>query len=213
MNTVYVDTKSGLDVNPGTFHEPFKTIAKAVIFNVLRSAGLSWHSTFFLLYKKDVSKALKESIQKGEVDVNGFRQRIWMAVGFVPNEGEQLSGRWLFGNSVVDKDANMQLGLFTNVAPGETITEATLTEPTGTGYARITLIDATWIETGSTYTYPAQVFTGGAGGWTGAIQGYFITTLSAGGTQRIAGIEVDANGPYTIAANDTYTINLSNTTA
>ena len=46
----------------------------------------------------------------------------------------------------------------------------------------------------------------GAGGWTGSIQGYFIATKAAGGTKRIVHIEVDANGPYTIAENDTYKV-------
>ena len=124
--------------------------------------------------------------------------------GFLPNEGETLAANLLFKNADVDRGTTLSLGLFTNVAPGETITEATLTEPTGTGYARISLADASWTVTGDLAAYAQQTFTGGAGGWTGSIQGYFIVTT--GTTPRIIAIEVDASGPYTINLNDTYKI-------
>lgn len=131
--------------------------------------------------------------------------------GFTPNEGETLMGAMLLKRTLTDRDADLELGLFTNASPGETITEATITEPTGTGYARKTLTDASWSEASQgQYTYAQQTFTAGAGGWTGSIQGYFIATKSAGGTQRIIAIEVDPNGPYTMAENDTYDIDLSN---
>lgn len=124
--------------------------------------------------------------------------------GFTPNEGETLRGQIVHQRTHVDRAATLELGLFTNVAPGETITEATITEPTGTGYARIVLTDASWSVVGDLASYAQQTFTGGAGGWTGSIQGYFIA--SVGTTQRILFIEVDASGPYTIAENDTYKI-------
>ena len=59
---------------------------------------------------------------------------------------------------------------------------------------------------GDTASYAEQTFTGGAGGWTGSVQGYFIATKSAGGTKRLLYVEVDGNGPYTINENDTYKI-------
>lgn len=126
--------------------------------------------------------------------------------GFVPNEGETLFLTVVFKRSSVDRDADLELGLFTNVGIDETITLAGITEPVGTGYARITLVDATWSIIGDISQYPQQVFTGGAGGWAGAVQGYFIATKSAGGTQRLLAIEVDANGPYTIIENATYKV-------
>jgi len=126
--------------------------------------------------------------------------------GFTPNEGETLIGQVVGQRTHADRDADLELGLFTNVSPGETITEATITEPTGTGYARITLTDASWSMAGDLLSYAEQTFTGGAGGWTGSIQGYFIASKSSGGTQRILFIEVDGNGPYTINENDTYKV-------
>lgn len=126
--------------------------------------------------------------------------------GFVPNEGEAVLADMVCKRVLTDRDADLELGLFTNVAPDETITEATITEPTGTGYARITLTDASWTGSADARAYAQQTFTGGAGGWTGSVQGYFIATKAAGGTQRVLFIEVDGNGPYTINENDTYKI-------
>lgn len=124
--------------------------------------------------------------------------------GILPNEGETLVANLVFKNADVDRGTNMQLLLFTNSTIDETITEATLTEPTGTGYARITLTDASWTVTGDTASYAEQTFTGGAGGWTGSIYGYAIVTT--GTTPRIVAIETDPSGPYTINENDTYKI-------
>ncbi len=124
--------------------------------------------------------------------------------GFVPNEGETLIGQVVGQRTHVDRAATLELGLFTNVAPGETISEATITEPTGTGYARITLTDASWSVVADLLSYALQTFTAGVGGWTGSVQGYFIT--SVGTTQRIFFIEVDSNGPYTFAENDDYDV-------
>lgn len=126
--------------------------------------------------------------------------------GFTPDEGEQLIAQVVHLRTHADRDADLELGLFTNVSPAETITEATITEPTGTGYARITLTDGSWSVVAGVASYAQQTFTGGAGGWTGSVQGYFIATKSAGGTQRLLYVEVDGNGPYTINENDTYKI-------
>ena len=133
--------------------------------------------------------------------------------GFCPDEGEACIADLVWKRDQTDRDANLELGLFTNSSPGETITEATITELTGTGYARKDLTDASWTGRADARAYAQQTFTGGSGGWTGSIQGYFIATKSAGGTQRILAIEVDGNGPYTIGEGDTYKITPSNTHA
>jgi len=126
--------------------------------------------------------------------------------GFCPDEGEALIANVVHKRTHVDRDADLELGLFTNASVTETTTHAGLTEPTGTGYARIVLTDASWVVTGDTATYAQQTFTAGAGGWTGSIRGYFINTKSSGGTKRLLYIEVDAAGPYTLNASDTYKI-------
>jgi len=124
--------------------------------------------------------------------------------GFTPNEGETLIANLIFANADVDRGTNLELLLFTDTSPGETITAATLTEPTGTGYSRIALTDGSWTVTGDTASYPLQTFTTGAGGWTGTVQGYAI--VSTGSTPRIVTIEVDPSGPYTFNENDTYDV-------
>jgi hypothetical protein len=124
--------------------------------------------------------------------------------GFLPNEGESFIVDMVVKNITTDRGTNLNMGLFTNVSPDETITEATLTQPTGTGYAEISLTDASWTGSGDARSYAEQTFTGGAGGWTGSVQGYYISTT--GTTPRIIAIEVDGNGPYTINENDTYKI-------
>ena len=131
--------------------------------------------------------------------------------GFVPDEGETLRGQMVWKRSLVDRDAGLELGLFTNVAPGETIAEAALTEPAGGGYARIALNDANWVDADDAgdrkFSYPQQTFQAVGGAMAGIIQGYFICTVAAAGTKRILAIEVDAvNGPQTLNEGSTYKI-------
>src|SRR5687768_46473 len=126
--------------------------------------------------------------------------------GFTPNEGENLVANMLYKRILTDRDADLEMGLFTNASVDETTTHAAVTEPTGTGYARIALSDASWTVTNDTASYAQQTFTAGAGGWTGTVKGYFVATKAAGGTKRLLHIEVDASGPYTMNANDTYKI-------
>lgn len=122
----------------------------------------------------------------------------------LPNEGEALVADLVMKNVTTDRGTDLELLLFTNSSIDETITEATLTEPTGTGYARKTLTDANWTGSADTRSYAKQTFTAGAGGWTGSVYGYAIVTKGA--TPRIIAIEVDPNGPYTFAENDAYDV-------
>lgn len=128
--------------------------------------------------------------------------------GFVPTEGQSLISTIIHKRTYhVDRDANLELGLFTNSGATEALTEATVTEPSGTGYARINLLDANWsIAAGGAGSYALQTFTAGAGGWSGSIKGYFIATKSAGGTQRLLYVEIDPAGPYTLGEGGTYDI-------
>lgn len=111
--------------------------------------------------------------------------------GITPDEGEALVARILYRRDLGDRDANLRLGLFVNQTVSEAITHSGLSEPTGTGYGRLTLTDNNWSVTGDTATYPQQVFTAGSGGWTPEVQGYFIATAAASGTPRLLHIELD----------------------
>lgn len=127
--------------------------------------------------------------------------------GFVPNEGENLLATVVNKRDFTDRIADLEMGLFTNSSPSETTVHGDLTEPSGTGYARKTLTDANWSVTGDTASYAEQTFTGGSGGWTGAIHGYFICTKGA--SKKILFIEVNTAlepGGVTMNEGDTYKI-------
>jgi len=126
--------------------------------------------------------------------------------GFTPNEGETVIAQVVHQRTHIDRDADLEIGLFTDAAPGETITEATISEPTGGSYARKTLTDASWNVTGDLASYAEQVFTAGVGGYTGSIYGYFIASKSSGGTQRLLYVEIDAAGPFVMTEDDEYRI-------
>jgi hypothetical protein len=125
--------------------------------------------------------------------------------GFTPNEGEELIAQLIHQRTHADRPADLELGLFTDAAPGETITEATITEPTGGGYARITLTDASWNVTNDVASYAQQTFTVTGTDYDNDVVGYFIATTS-GGTQRLLYVEIDAAGPYDMNVDDTYKI-------
>lgn len=132
--------------------------------------------------------------------------------GFVPNEGEKLIADIVMKRVLTDRDADLELGLFTNSSVSEATTLADITEPTGSGYARKNLTDASWTGTNDTRSYAAQTFTA-TGVWTGAVYGYFIATKAAGGTPRLLFLEVDPDGPYTFANTNTYAVTPNATVA
>jgi len=125
--------------------------------------------------------------------------------GILPNEGETFIANMVVKNVATDRGTNLQLVLFTNSSIGETITAATLTQPTNAGaYAAKTLIDGSWTVTNDTASYAKQTFTATGGNYSNPVYGYAI--LTTGTTPRILAIEADPNGPYTILENDTYDI-------
>ena len=128
--------------------------------------------------------------------------------GFVPDEGETLLANLVTKRTLTDRDANLELGLFTDTSPADSITEATISEPTGGGYARIDLTDASWTVSGNpaSASYAEQTFTASGSDYSANVYGYFIATKASGGTQRLLVVEVDANGPYDINDGDSYSI-------
>jgi hypothetical protein len=124
--------------------------------------------------------------------------------GFCPTEGLEEIARLVVDGGV--RTADLELGLFTTAVPDAATTYATLAKPTDGGYAIITLTDATWADTSpGVKGYAVQTFTAGAGGYTGAIYGYYIANK---GTQRLLCVEIDPDGgvPYTMGENDTYAV-------
>jgi len=118
--------------------------------------------------------------------------------GITPYEGDQLVGNLLYKNADVDRGTSLELLLFT--AP-TTLTKsmvlADLTEVTGYGYARKTLVDGSWtVNADGTVSYAQQTFTPSGGSWSN-VQGYAIITT--GTAPVILHIERGAGAPYTVA--------------
>lgn len=126
--------------------------------------------------------------------------------GFTPNEGETLIAQIIHQRTHADRDADLEMGLFTDATPGETITEATISEPTGGGYARKTLTDGSWNVSGDTADYAEQTFTASGSDYSANVYGYFIASKSSGGTARLLYVEIDGSGPYDINDGDSYAV-------
>lgn len=124
--------------------------------------------------------------------------------GFTPNEGEELIGQVIHQRTHVNRAADLELGLFTDATPDETMTHAVIAEPTGGGYARKDLTDASWVQTADVASYAQQTFTCTGTDYSADVYGYFIA--SKGTAQKLLYIEIDGNGPYDINVNDTYKI-------
>ena len=126
--------------------------------------------------------------------------------GFVPNQGEALIASLVCQRILTDRDADLEIGLFTNSSVSEATTLADLTEPTGGGYTRKTLTDGSWTGSGDSRAYAQQTFTATGGAYSAPVYGYFIATKAAGGTPRLLFIEVDGSGPFTMVQNASYQI-------
>ncbi len=92
------------------------------------------------------------------------------------NEGEHRVADILFGSQAVD--SAVYLGIYQDaVEPAETATIASLSEVSGSGYARKTLTRGTWVITDDYAEYAQQIFLASGGDW-GDCYGYFIATSS-----------------------------------
>lgn len=129
-----------------------------------------------------------------------------------PDEAENRVANILFGSTAVD--ATLYLGLYTSPTsePAETAVVADLTEPSGSGYARITLTRGSWTVTSSAATYAQQTFTASGGAW-GNVYGYFINTASSGTGGKLMAVEQFSNGPFNIGDGDSVKVTPSITVA
>jgi len=137
--------------------------------------------------------------------------------GFTPNEGEALVADMVYKRDLDDRAADLQLGLFTNASVTETTNSTDITQPVGTGTTVKTLGDTSWTGAADVRAFAQQTFTNtGSTTWGGTVKGYFIRTILStepGSAARLLHVEVDTNGPYTMAVNDTYDITPNNTVA
>ena len=115
----------------------------------------------------------------------------------------------LLKRTLTDRDADLEALLYTNSGLDlETATEAALTEPSGGGYARITLTDGNWVVSGDEATHAVVDFTPSGATFPG-VEGAAVVTKSAGGTQRILGIVAYNAAPVTVADGETFRVDLS----
>jgi hypothetical protein len=115
--------------------------------------------------------------------------------------------------------ANTYIGLCTDASLAENATLASLTEVAGTGYARIAVAtdDTDFPTSQTTGTNDWQVvtkqvtFTGGAGGWTGAVTAFLCTAASGTSGSLIASAQLWST--RTLASGDTLKITFTITLA
>ncbi|WKZ15427.1 MAG: hypothetical protein QY317_16145 [Candidatus Jettenia caeni] len=92
--------------------------------------------------------------------------------------------------------SNLYLGLYKNTTePAQNATLASLTEESGSGYARIALASADWTVTANVAENLQKTFTPTAD-W-GNVYGYFIAT-STDGSGLLLWVEHFSNGPYNL---------------
>ena len=131
----------------------------------------------------------------------------------IPNEGETLLLEQTLQRDNTDRDANLQVALFTNSSLTlETATEAALTEPSGGSYARQSLTDASWSVTDDTGSYVNIDFTPSGASWSN-VYGVALVTQASGGTPRILSIIADQDAPVTVADGETYRVSFEATAA
>ena len=129
--------------------------------------------------------------------------------GLSVDEGrEYFAGLLYKGNT----QETLVLGLFTApTAPTVATTWADITQPSGAGYAEITLVEATWtVSSLGVATYPQQTWTATADWSPGDVVGYYIRNNNA--TKVLIHTE---NGPnvFPVYDGNVYTVDLSIDTA
>lgn len=95
------------------------------------------------------------------------------------------------------QNSNLYLGLYKNSSePAEDAALTNLTEPSGSGYARIALAPADWSGAADEMAQPQKTFTASGGDW-GNCYGYFIAT-SSDNSGKLLAVEQFSDGPYNV---------------
>lgn len=143
----------------------------------------------------------------GGLTTTTFTYTVKTSTTIFPNESDTFLLDYILERNFTDRDADFELGLFTNATVTETTTLEQLTEPSGGSYARKTISDTGWIA-GNPRTYAAQDFIPTGGDYSAPIYGYFLATKSAGGTQRLFMLVV-RDTPITLTDGELYRISLA----
>jgi hypothetical protein len=132
--------------------------------------------------------------------------------GFTTNEGLNYIGNVLYKGGTQE---TLILGLFTNPAPptapalDETAVWADINQPTGTGYAEITLTQGNFsVSASGVVQYPQQTWTATANDWVpNGIFGYYIRNDNA--TPKLLHVQYRDEGVFFMLDGQIYTVDLS----
>lgn len=127
-----------------------------------------------------------------------------MATAYTPNEGLALMANLVFKQADANRGSTLELGLHTNTT-GVGVTElANITEPTGGGYARKTLVDANWtVDAEGIAEYAKQTFTATGGALSGTVFGFFLATT--GTAPKLLHFQIQDSG-VTMSEGESYSV-------
>ncbi len=131
--------------------------------------------------------------------------------GFTVDEGLSYIGNVLYKGSTQE---DLTLGLFTNIEGDldETAVWTDITQPTGSGYAEVTLVQGTFVVSSEgIITYPQQSWTAGADWSPGDVYGYYIRNNN--GTPVLLHLQYRDLGIFTMTNGKVYSVDLGIDTA
>ncbi len=132
--------------------------------------------------------------------------------GFTPNEGLNYIGNVLYKAGTQE---TLIMGLFTNPAvPDASALDAgsvwtDVAQPTGTGYAEITLTTGNFaVSAAGVVTYPQQEWTAGAADWSAnTVYGYYIRNDNA--SPKLVHVQYRDDGVFAMTEGRVYTVDLA----
>lgn len=125
--------------------------------------------------------------------------------GFTTNEGLAYIGGLIYTG---DTRQDLTLGLFTNSSLDETSVWADVTQPSGSGYAEVSLSTGSFgVSADGTVTYPQQTWIAGADWSPGTVYGYYIRNDA--GTPALVHVEFRAEGAFEMTNGKVYAVDLS----
>jgi hypothetical protein len=126
--------------------------------------------------------------------------------GFSPNEGLNYLGNIIYKGATQE---NLTLGLFTNVTDDltETSVWADVTQPSGSGYAEVSLTQGTFTVAADGFvTYPQQSWTANADWSPGTVYGYYVRNNA--GTPKLLHVQYRDGGAFDMTLGRVYTVDL-----
>ena len=126
--------------------------------------------------------------------------------GIWVTEGKQVAANLILNHVDANRGTSISLGLFTNASGlSAASTLASITAPSGGGYAAISLTDGSWTIVNGLATYATQTFTATTPGYTGTVYGYYLFTT--GTTPKLLAYEINSvYGPMVMSTGSNYLV-------